>query len=138
MNVPPEIIHIVKQWVEKAENDLLTAEHTLTLKEKCPFDTICFHAHQCAEKYLKALLTLHSAPFPKTHNLPQLLSIIPEEIDLGFQQSDLLLINRYSIDTRYPGDWEPITRDEAQDAVHTAKMIRGEVRAKLPDETLSS
>ena len=45
-----------RAWIKKAESDLKTAEHTLTLKENCPFDTVCFHAQQCAEKYLKALL----------------------------------------------------------------------------------
>ncbi|MGA2770210.1 MAG: HEPN domain-containing protein [Bryobacteraceae bacterium] len=28
----------------------------MTLQEDCPFDTVCFHAQQCVEKYLKALL----------------------------------------------------------------------------------
>jgi len=30
-------------WIKKAENDLKTAEHILTLKENCPFDIVCFH-----------------------------------------------------------------------------------------------
>ena len=49
-------LEIVNQWVEKAEHDLRNAEHTLTLQEDCPFDTVCYHAQQCAEKYLKAFL----------------------------------------------------------------------------------
>ena len=56
MNVPPEILSAVRRWIEKAEDDLRNAEHTLTLKEDCPYGTICFHAQQCVEKYLKALL----------------------------------------------------------------------------------
>ena len=46
---------IARLWAEKAENDLLNAEHTLKMKSNCPFDTICFHSQQCAEKYIKAL-----------------------------------------------------------------------------------
>ena len=53
MNGAPERLRNVRQWVAKAENDLRNAEHTLTLQEECPFDTVCFHAQQCAEKYLK-------------------------------------------------------------------------------------
>jgi HEPN domain-containing protein len=35
-------------------------------KEACDFPTaIAFHAQQAAEKYLKALLTLHAVEFPK-------------------------------------------------------------------------
>jgi len=59
----------VRQWIRKADHDLRNAEHTLTLQEDCPFDTVCFHAQQCAEKYLKALLVWTSTDFPKTHDL---------------------------------------------------------------------
>ena len=56
MKKPPKPEADFRAWVKKAESDLKTAEHTLTLKERCPFDTVCFHAQQCAEKYFKALL----------------------------------------------------------------------------------
>ena len=55
MNEPPDLLRTVLQWVEKAEHDLLNVEHTLTLEEDGPFDTVCFHAQQCAEKYIKAI-----------------------------------------------------------------------------------
>ncbi|MFQ5846629.1 MAG: HEPN domain-containing protein [Candidatus Methylomirabilales bacterium] len=67
MSVSPETLRVVRQWVEKAEEDLTTAEHTLTLRARCPLGTVCFHAQQCAEKYLKGLLTLLAVPFPRTH-----------------------------------------------------------------------
>lgn len=62
MNGPPESLRWIRQWVEKAESDLRNAEHTLELD--CPLDTVCFHAQQCAEKYLKALLVSWGADFP--------------------------------------------------------------------------
>ena len=33
MNMRPEQVHLTRQWIVKAEEDLLTAEHTLTLRE---------------------------------------------------------------------------------------------------------
>jgi hypothetical protein len=47
---------IVKLWMEKGDHDLINAKHTLTMRVNCPFDTVCFHAQQCVDKYLKALL----------------------------------------------------------------------------------
>ncbi len=64
-----------QRWVEKAENDLRNAEHTLTLKPDCPFDRVAFHAQQCTEKYLKALLVRHGIHFPLTHDLRLLLQL---------------------------------------------------------------
>jgi len=71
---------------------------------------VCFHAQQCAEKYLKALLALHAVPFPKTHDLPELLLGIPQNVSVRLRPPDVAVLNRYSIEGRYPGDWEPITR----------------------------
>jgi len=49
MTADTENLRIVRQWVEKAEEDLVNARYTLTLQEHCPFGTVCFHAQQVAE-----------------------------------------------------------------------------------------
>ena len=55
-------------WVVKAEEDYEVARSAL--RRKKPFTyTACFHAQQCAEKYLKALLVADAHPFSKTHDL---------------------------------------------------------------------
>ncbi len=38
------VITVIREWLAKADNDLLTAAHTLTLGRDCPTDTVCFHA----------------------------------------------------------------------------------------------
>ena len=43
-------IEVLRQWIEKAENDLLNAAHALKLGKRCPTDTVCYHAQQCVEK----------------------------------------------------------------------------------------
>ena len=53
-----KVVAVVREWVAKAENDLKNATHSLKLGEDCPTDTVCFHAQQCVEKYLKAMLVL--------------------------------------------------------------------------------
>ena len=136
MSVLPEVISLVRQWVEKAEEDLRTAEHTLTLEDDCPYGTVCFHAQQCAEKYLKALLTLHAIPFPKIHDLLELLPLVPKALALGVRESDVAEVNRYAIEGRYPGEWEPIGRQDAEAAVEVARRVREAVRKHLPPAVL--
>ena len=126
---------IVRQWAEKAEHDLRNAEHTLTLQDDCPFDTVCFHGQQCAEKYVKALLVLRSVDFPKTHDLVVLVELVPPDLSLGVELAELAVLNRYGVEARYPGDWEPITREDAEQACGTARKIRETVRNLLPTET---
>jgi HEPN domain-containing protein len=106
----PDPEGIARQWVEKADNDLRAAEHILTLVEECPFDTACFHAQQCVEKYIKAVLVLHSIEFPRTHDLEALLHLLPAAVSAGIDLSRILVLNRYSVEARYPGTWDEFER----------------------------
>ncbi len=63
----------------KAENDLRNAAHTLTLGEKCPTDTVCFHAEQCIEKYIKALLMWRAIKFRWNHDIAEMLRLLPTQ-----------------------------------------------------------
>ena len=122
---------MVARWMEKAENDLRNATHTLTLQEDCPFDTVCFHAQQCVEKRLKAILLRFGADVPRTHDLRAILQMVPASSGLDIDLSEILPLNRYSIEARYPGDWEPITREEAEDAVRIALKVSERTRQLL-------
>ncbi len=133
MNISPELAHVVREWAEKAEHDLKNAEHTLTLADDCPFDTVCFHAQQCGEKYLKALLTYLEIQFPKTHDLTELYILIPEYIFTDITIDGLAELNPYAVEARYPGDWDPITRTEADRAVEVAKKLRASARKHLSE-----
>lgn len=118
-----------KKWIDKAEHDMLAAEHIAALAEAGLTDIICFHCQQCAEKYLKALLV-----FPKTHDLRTLVELAQKHCTLKLKLSDVIPLNRYVIEERYPGDWEPITKDEALDAIQMALLVRDTVREQLPYE----
>ena len=65
MTKPERIITVVREWIEKADNDLKNATHTLTLGAEGPTDTICFHSQQCVEKYLKRFLSLSKSISPR-------------------------------------------------------------------------
>ncbi len=72
---------LVLGWLRKAQSDSVALEATL---RATAFDAACFHAQQAAEKYLKAFLTHHDAPFPYTHNLAKLLEL-SAQIDPSFR-----------------------------------------------------
>ena len=129
-----EVIAEVRRWVQKAEHDLRNAEYVSTLEEDCPFDTVCFHCQQCAEKYLKALLTHREMDFPKTHDLVLLFNRLGEECDLELQVGHVYPLNRYSVEGRYPGDWDPIDKQEACEAIQMARGVRDAVRRLLPQD----
>ena len=64
------------EWVEKAESDYRAAEREMRVRKEPSYDVVCFHAQQCAEKYLKAALLEHQLPFRRIHDLEVLLDIL--------------------------------------------------------------
>ena len=59
---------IVREWLVKAQHDLMSAERLLSGDEPIR-DTGCFHCQQTAEKALKAFLTHYGIEFEKSHSL---------------------------------------------------------------------
>ena len=61
--------HSWQEWIKKAESDRRVA-HKIVKSEP---EIACFHAQQCAEKYLKAILAKEGGQVPKIHDLLALL-----------------------------------------------------------------
>ncbi len=131
-----EIAKVVSQWIRKAENDLRIATLALKTEKNCPTDAISFHAQQCIEKYLKALLALRRIDFPKTHNLSELIALIPRQILIDLIPEEQEKLTDYATVARYPGDYDEISLREAKRAVEIAPRIRKEIRKLLPNEVL--
>ena len=115
-----------RAWVEKAEEDLTLARSALQRKK--PLITgACFHAQQCAEKYMKALLVSKRADFPMTHDLLVLNDLCSHAgILLEIDPKLLNSLTDYAVRTRYPG--EGPTLNDAKEAMQTAKLIRSFAR----------
>jgi HEPN domain-containing protein len=131
-----KVITVVSEWVKKAENDLKNAAYTLEMDDECPTDTVCFHAQQVVEKYIKALLVFNGIPFPKTHNIEDIMALLPPSSRPRFAEKDQDRLTEYATVTRYPGDYEPISLDEAKKAVRIARGVRTQIRRLLPKQAL--
>jgi HEPN domain-containing protein len=136
MSERDRILIVAQEWVEKAEHDLTAAAFTLRMGADCPTDTVCFHAQQCVEKYLKAALVWQGTPFPKTHDVWEILLLLPEAIRPALAPEEARRLTEYATVTRYPGDYEPITLAEARRAVSLARRIRAAMRKNLPGKAL--
>ena len=65
----------LKEWVSKAEGDYFSALRESRARKNVNHDSTCFHAQQCVEKFLKAVLVDLGIPFAKTHDLLPLLTL---------------------------------------------------------------
>jgi len=118
-----------RAWVARAEEDYTTARSSL--RRKRPLTTIaCFHAQQCAEKYLKATLVSKGRAFPKTHDLRALNNLCAQAgIFIEIDPSQLDTLSSYATQVRYPG--ETPTPEEAKEALEIARSARRFVRKWL-------
>jgi HEPN domain-containing protein len=120
----------VDEWVSKAEGDFVTAGREVRARKSPNYDAVCFHAQQCAEKYLKAVLQENDKRIPKIHFLLELLALILKfDGSYEFLKADLEVLEDYSVKFRYPGD--VAEKDEAQYAYVAARTVRNFVRQKL-------
>jgi HEPN domain-containing protein len=113
----------VKEWIDKAERDLATARRELAAVEQPNYDAVCFHAQQCIEKLMKALL-IHLGVIPtKTHDLAFLDQLLtPICPGWSWPSDDLRFLTRASVAFRYPG--ESADREEAAQAFDIATRLR--------------
>ncbi|HET9906641.1 MAG TPA: HEPN domain-containing protein [Anaerolineales bacterium] len=116
-------------WAERAEEDFILARTALRRKQPLTYGA-CFHAQQCAEKYMKALLISKGADFPKTHDLLMLNGLCSSNgIFLEIDSKHLNTLTDYAVRTRYPGN-DP-TVDDSKEALELAKLIRTFARKYL-------
>lgn len=122
-------LDLVKGWIRKAESDLTNA--SLCIKHGEALDTVCFHAQQAAEKYLKAYLICNEMDFPFVHNLEVLLKICSEK-DNSFTDllDDVVELTPFAVAMRYDDEFWP-TAEESADALHTAGKVKIFVLEKI-------
>jgi len=118
------------EWAQKAEGDFATAQRELRARKSPNFDAACFHAQQCAEKYLKALLLEAGVPLARTHSLPALLdALLPVGPLWEPFRRDLAILSAYAVEFRYPG--ESADRAQAKEALQLCRGFRRQARLAL-------
>ncbi len=109
------------RWLENACADLALAG--VALPPGALYEHLCFHAHQAAEKSLKAVLLHLEVEFPFTHNLQALFDLLPSNLHTPSQILEAVDLNPYAVATRYPGEFEPVTQDDHRDAMRLAEAV---------------
>jgi len=120
-----------EEWIKKAADDELNAKSILTHRDGAP-SGVCFLSQQIAEKYLKALLVFHQKPFLKVHDLLDLETrLLETEPDVKTLHQGLVSLNRYYIETRYPGDYPDFSWQDADEAFKSASNIANFVKQRI-------
>ncbi|MCX5975905.1 MAG: HEPN domain-containing protein [Coprothermobacterota bacterium] len=129
--MPDEKRQEVQAWLQKADNDLRSAQVDLAADPPLIEDAL-FHCQQAAEKAMKAFLTAHDTAFRKIHDLDELASAC-EQIDASLKETldparDLTI---FAWAFRYPGSDEAPPEAEAHDSLLLAQATVDAIRERL-------
>lgn len=101
----------LKTWLFRANEDIAVIEKLFESEPELYASTICFHAQQAVEKFLKAFLVFHNIDFPKTLDLDYLL-LECKKIDAKDFDIDLGSLTDFGVNIRYPDDFYLPDKDE--------------------------
>lgn len=115
-------LELAREWLNYARNDLRVAEH-LTSMEPPPYETICFHCQQAAEKALKGFMVFNSQEPPRTHDLEPLRQICGAlEPDFSAYEEPCKQLTAYAVVVRYPNELQ-VELEDAEMAIRNATSI---------------
>jgi HEPN domain-containing protein len=117
------------EWIQKAEGDYrVAARESAAPDAVC--DAVCFHCHQCVEKYLKAVLIEHDVDFEKIHDLEALMYVCkPFTPGLEKHREGLIWLTQFSVRVRYPGF--RARKSDAKKALSITRQLRSLIRDLL-------
>jgi HEPN domain-containing protein len=129
-------LELARDWLTRGSRDLAAARALAALSEPL-LDSAIYHCQQAAEKSLKGWLQTQDDPFPKTHDLEQLMrqaALLEPEFDQHLQAA--VVLTPYASAFCYPGGaFEPMpSREEFDEALGHAQVIYDFVVARLPAE----
>ena len=94
---------VTKEWLVAASDDLEVIRRLI--KDNRLTHMVAFHAQQCVEKCLKAIVEEYELTSCKIHNLRRLFDICEDYISFTAEDLDTIsLLDTLYIEARYPGE----------------------------------
>lgn len=122
-------------WMESAYSDFAVAQ--IPLPPGARYEQLCFHAQQAAEKSLKAIMIALGVEFPFTHNIQFLMKTLSQRVAIPEHLRDATALTSYATTFRYPGETEPVSKNDYLCAVELAATVvrwAEETIAALPSD----
>ncbi len=125
-----EKLEYIRNWIFRANEDYAVIISLEKTDLEFYTSTICFHAQQAVEKYLKAFLIFNDIDFPRTHDVDYLLlectKIDSENFDL-----DLKSLTEFGVSVRYPDDLYIPGVIETKEYIEIARTVKEKVELLL-------
>lgn len=113
----------INEWLKRAKSNLERAKIG-KLSDDILYEDLCYDTQQAVEKSLKALCIKFDIIFPKTHNIEYLIELLEKnDIIINNNIETAKILTNYAIETRYPGEYEPVDKYEYLKALKIAENV---------------
>jgi HEPN domain-containing protein len=129
-------MNIHEEWLKRARSSLELAK--FSDNELVCYEDLCFQAQQAVEKGLKGLLIFYKVEPEKTHSLYKLLQEVEKHIEINNDIKDVLKLYNYAVQTRYPGEYVEITKDEYEHSIIIAEKCLKWIEDKIKQEIIET
>lgn len=114
---------LFEAWLRRARDDLALAAAALAEEPPITWGAV-YHAHQAAEKALKAVLSVVGLPPMPTHDLGALATaVVASGAALPSLDEETETLSPYAVEPRYPDVTRDYAVDEARKAIEAAERV---------------
>ena len=121
-----------KEWIKRAKQSYYVAKAVID-EDDC-YEDLCYQAQQAVEKALKGLIIFYGVEHEHTHVIKKLITELKKHtvVDKEVEQANSL--TDYAIKTKYPDDYDEISKAEYDQAIMIAKYCIEWVENKIKEE----
>ena len=121
----------IRNWLFRAREDIAVMNRLSDSGVEFYTSTICFHAQQAVEKYLKTFLIFHDVDFPRTHDVDFLLMECQKIDGINFNL-ELKSLTEFGVSVRYPDDFYIPSINETKEYLEIALNVKIVVERSIP------
>ena len=116
-------------WMKRAESSL--ALGLVPKTDEIYFEDLCFQLQQAVEKAIKALLVYNDIEPPLTHSFVVLIRELLKVLEVPECIEQLIELEDYAVQARYPGDYTPVDETEYREASQIVLLAMDWIRSRL-------
>ena len=108
-----------ESWIDRAKSSLEISK--IAVNDNVYYEDLCYQSQQAVEKGLKGLLIYYGVEPELTHDIGILLDELEKIITIPEKIKETINLTKYAVITRYPGEYDEITKERYKESVEIAK-----------------
>jgi HEPN domain-containing protein len=121
-------------WIKRAQSSLEISK--IAVNGSVYYEDLCYQSQQAVEKALKGLLIYYEVEPEFTHNIGMLLNEIEKFTEIPENIKDATKLTKYAVMTRYPGEYDEITKENYEESIKIAKDCLEWIKNKIEEKEM--